>query len=56
MFGILKGHFEILRYGLRFQSILKCDDFWLECCALHNLLLNVDGLDKDWENKIPSCW
>ena len=29
---------------------------WLTCCALHNLLLDIDGLDKDWDNGIPSCW
>lgn len=22
---------------------------WLTCCALHNMLLHVDGLDKPWD-------
>ena len=48
-FGIMKGSFSILRYGLRFQSITKCDQMWLTCCALHNLLLEYDGLDTNWE-------
>ena len=48
-FGIMKGRFCILRYGLRFQSITKCDQMWLTCCALHNLLLEYDGLDTNWE-------
>ena len=25
-------------------------------CALHNWLLNVDGLDKHWENGVRSIW
>ena len=29
---------------------------WLTCCALHNLLLHVDGLDDNWEDGVPSCW
>ena len=49
-FGIMKGRFAILRYGLRFQSIVKCDQMWLTCCALHNLLLDYDGLDSNWDN------
>ena len=49
-FGILKGRFSILRYGLRFAKIQHCDQTWLTCCALHNMLLYVDGLHKNWEN------
>ena len=55
-FGILKGRFCILRYGLRFHSIPKCDQIWLTYCTLHNFLLDIAGLDKDWENGIPSYW
>ena len=25
------------------------DDIWLMCCALHNMLFNVDGLDQPWD-------
>ena len=55
-FGILKGRFRILLYGFRFRKIGLCDDLFLTCCALHNLLLHKDGLDKDWENGIESYW
>ena len=55
-FGILKGRFAILRYGLRFASITKCDQVWLTCCALHNMLLHIDGLNKDWDSGVPSNW
>jgi len=24
------------------------DKIWLTCCALHNWLLDIDGLDKEW--------
>ena len=47
-FGIMKGRFAILRYGLRFQSITRCDQMFLTCCALHNLLLDHDGLHNNW--------
>jgi hypothetical protein len=30
--------------------------FWLTCCALHNWLLEVDGLDVHWENGVASEW
>ena len=59
-FGIMKGRFAILRYGLRFQSITSCDQMFLTCCALHNLLLDHDGLHNNWNesydydtNKLP---
>ena len=55
-FGILKGRFTILRYGLRFARIEQCDQLWLTCCALHNMLLFEDGLDKNWENGVASDW
>ena len=56
LFGIMKGRFSILRYGFRFHSIANCDKMWLTCCALHNLLLNIDGLDKNWESGVRSDW
>ena len=47
-FGILKRRFNILRYGLRFRNITRCDQIWLTYCALHNLLLDIGGLDENW--------
>lgn len=55
-FGILKGCFAILMYGLWFASIIKCDQGWLTWCALHNMLLHIDGLNKDWDSCVPSNW
>ena len=55
-FGILKGRFSVLRTGLRLQDIDKCDEIWLTCCALHNRLLFIDGLHKNWEGGAPSNW
>ena len=56
LFGIMKGRFCILRHGFRFHNIVNCDKLWLSCCALHNMLLEVDGLYKGWESGIPSDW
>ena len=48
-FGILKKRFTVLMTGVRTHSIKKCDEVFLTCCALHNRLLYLDGLDQDWE-------
>jgi DDE superfamily endonuclease len=49
-FGILKGRRRILKAGIRTVGIEKADDIWHTCCALHNWLLDVDGLTQPWEN------
>ena len=56
LFGIMKGRFFILRYGFRFYSITDCDNMWLTCCALHNMLLEIDGLHLNWKNGMSSDW
>lgn len=53
-FGILKGRFRVLKTGIRLQSFKAVDDIWFTCCALHNYLLEVDGLHKQWTKGIPS--
>ena len=55
-FGIMKGRFSILRYGFRYHTIEDCDKTWLTCCGLHNMLLEIDGLHKNWENGSRSNW
>jgi hypothetical protein len=55
-FGILKGRFLLLKYGIRSGSIEHCDKVWLTCCALHNKLLFIDGLHKNWENGAKSYY
>ncbi len=53
-FGILKGRFRILKTGIRLKGFETMDNIWFTCCALHNMLLEVDGLDRRWNNGIPS--
>jgi hypothetical protein len=48
-FGILKGRFTILKHGIRLNSISQCDQVWKTCCALHNKLLFIDGMDQGWD-------
>jgi hypothetical protein len=55
-FGILKGRWRILKAGVRVHGVEKCDQIWLTCCALHNWLLDTDGLDKRWEAGVNSEW
>jgi hypothetical protein len=55
-FGILKSRWRILKTGIRLHNTEAADNVWLTCCALHNMLLNVDGLSQGWENGVPSFW
>ena len=55
-FGIMKGRFCILRYGTRLCSLRKCDQVWATCCVLHNRLLFIDGLHKNWSTGKLSNW
>jgi len=34
----------------------SADMIWKTCCAMHNWLLDIDGLSKNWENGMPSDW
>jgi Plant transposon protein len=47
-FGILKGRWRYLKTGMRIHDIEGMDNIWCTCCALHNMLLDVDGLANDW--------
>ena len=57
-FGIMKGRWRILKTGIRVEGVEAVDQVWLTCCALHNWLLEIDGLDKAWDGQgIPqSDW
>ena len=55
-FGILKGRWRILKYGVRLWGTTKCDSVWLTCCALHNMLLEVDGLSNEWQHGVKSVY
>ena len=55
-FGILKARWRVLKSGIRLHGILNCDRIWLTCCALHNMLLEVDGLSEKWRDGVPSDW
>jgi hypothetical protein len=47
-FGILKGHFHVLKTGIHLHGTVNAEKIWCPCCALHNWLLEVDGLDAKW--------
>ena len=52
-FGILKGGWHILKTGIWLHGIEKGDQVWFTCCALHNLLLEVDCLSDEWDGGVP---
>jgi hypothetical protein len=55
-FGILKGRWRILKSGIRLHGVDSADKVWLTCCALHNMLIDIDGLDKGWKEGARSDW
>ena len=48
-FGILKGHFRILKSGITIHGIEATDQIWMTCWALHNFLVEENGLDGRWD-------
>lgn len=50
-FGILKKRFQILDKGVQGQNLDDADNVWKTCCALHNMLLEVDGNDELWQDE-----
>jgi hypothetical protein len=50
-FGILKGRWRILKSGVRLHGTDSVDAIWMTCCALHNMLLESDGLNQPWDGK-----
>ena len=55
-FGIMKRRFGILKSGIRLFEVESCDELFLTCCALHNLLLFHDDNDEwDLENNDNIC-
>jgi hypothetical protein len=55
-FGILKGRWRVLKSGIRVHNTEAADNMWLTCCAMHIMLLDVDGLSVGWQNGVPSHW
>ena len=53
-FGIMKGRFRQLKTGTRNHGHVSTDRIWVTCCALHNMLIDVDGLNENWESGVPS--
>ena len=41
---------------MRVWGVEKTDQLWMTCCALHNMLLEIDGLAQGWENGVKSDW
>ncbi len=56
-FGILKGRWRILKSWVRISNVENVDKVWFTCCALHNWLLKIDGLNGQWKGRVPlSSW
>jgi Plant transposon protein len=55
-FGIIKGRFCILKAEIRLYGVETADKIWMTCSALHNWLLDVDGLDENWGIGLPTAW
>ncbi len=44
----------ILKAGVRIHGVDGVDEVWFTCCALHNWLLDIDGLNREWDNGVPT--
>ncbi|KAG7341033.1 hypothetical protein IV203_022984 [Nitzschia inconspicua] len=44
----MKGRWRILKAGIRVHGTEPAGKIWKTCCALHNWLLDTDGLDETW--------
>lgn len=47
-FSILKGRMRILKNRICLQEVDACDNIWKICCALHTILIFIDGLTEEW--------
>ena len=50
------GRWRILKTGIRLHGLSVVDDIWFTCCALHNMLLHLDGLDAKWNKGVKSMF
>ena len=53
--GILKGRWRVLKSGVRINGVDSVDYVWFTCCALHNWLLDIDGLSEKWLGGVQQC-
>lgn len=45
-----------MKTGIRIHGLTEADQIWKTCCAFHNWLLEIDGLDDKWEEGVLSTW
>ena len=55
-FGTLKGRWRALKTGIRLQNTEVSDNIWLTRCVVHNMLFDVDSLNKAWKNGVCLHW
>ena len=55
-FETLKGRWRILKLGICPHGTKNADAAFKTCCAMRSWLLEVDGLDEEWEQGVPSMW
>ena len=51
----MKGQFRVLKTGAHVHGHTATDFILLTCCSLHNMLLEIDGLDDDWKGELGEC-
>ena len=52
-FGKLKGHWHTLKTEISLDGVRIIDNVWITCCALHNWLLDIDGMLGKWISGVP---
>ena len=51
-FSILKDHFRILKVGIRLHGVDVADKTWKTYCAMHDLILEKDGISGKWDGEV----
>ena len=37
-----------MKSGVRLHGVVALDSVWFTCCALHNWLIEIDGVTEEW--------
>ena len=47
-----EGKVQTLKAGTRVHGVNSTNKIWTTCCALHNLLIDIDGLSVEWNGEM----
>ena len=51
---VMKKRWRILKHPICLRGVETTDKVWRTCCALHNMLLESDGLNTEWTEGVQA--